>query len=688
VVVPGYEIEGVLGRGGMGVIYLARQERPRRPVALKMILAGEQASAEQLARFHAEAELAARLQHPNIVTVHEVGRCGGRPYLTLEYVEGGSLAGYLKEHKRLKSRRAAELVHQLARAAHFAHKRGVLHRDLKPANVLLAPHPDDDGGPLPWVPKITDFGLAKPLQGMATAGGPRTQTGAILGTPRYMAPEQVKAKMGKVGPAADVYALGVILYECLTGQAPFEEASTVALLLQVTTRDPTPPRKLRPKIPRDLETICLKCLEKDPARRYATAQDLAEDLRRFLDGEPIKNRPAGLLARVARFAKRRKDLTYLSGGLLLTLCLAVVVLAVWRPFGGSAPPAQPAAKSGPEVQLPPDLQLIAQDQGVFFSVRVGEVAKRDRLMKQARRFFEDMARRPEFTRHEAMQAQFVKDMQAREEAFHKAGGFRTEDVERVSVSLSLTKLLSGRRGSYRYVLTLSRPFKWADMKQAMTILLGDCKEEERRGKPVLVPRQPIMPTVCAFSDRILLFTDEDVGRVLDQHAEAPEQEGPLRKAVELAAGDHFLVVGVNPARKDVARLFQGKPPALQPLAQVDSATLVLDLPPAAGPEATITGLQAEVVLSFLDEAAAGRGQQAAQALLDEALRPVMQAREIHQVPGLKKIFLDPLAAARWQRQGTTARLVLRFQWQESEMGQLIAFLQGKMAEVMRQAQRR
>jgi hypothetical protein len=676
--IPGYEIQEVLARGGMGVIYLARQLEPSRLVALKMILSGEHASADELARFHAEAELAAQLQHPNIVTIHEVSQCQGRPYLTLEYIEGGSLAGYLKEHKKLKPRQAAELVHQLARAVQFAHKREVLHRDLKPANILLAPHPDEDEAPLPWVPKVTDFGLAKPLKSMTGAAGPRTQTGAILGTPRYMAPEQVKAKKGKVGPAADVYALGAILYEVLTGKPPFDEGSTVDILLKVATQEPTPPRKLRPKIPRDLETICLKCLQKDPERRYASAQELAEDLRRFLDGKPIRARPEGMLARAGRLLKRRKDLAFLASGVLLALCLSVVVLAVWRPFGGAAPATSPGTRPSPETQLPPDLQLVRQDGGVFLSIRVGDLWKRTRLMNQAKQFFQDLVRQPEL-------AKFQKVLEQQEQEFQQATGLRTEDVERVTVSLSLAKILGGGRGGIRYIVTTSRPYDWGKLKTAFPKMLGPCDEKEYRGKQALVPRQGMVGAICAFNERILFFTDEDFRQVLDQHAKTPEQDGPLRKAVELAAGKHLFVLGINPARKDVAKVLEGKPAAWQGLAGLDSASLALDLPPTDGPDSPLTGFQLELVLSFLDEAGARRGQKSAQAMLTDFLTPLKQARELQQVPGLKKIFLDPLSAAVWKQEGTTARLALQFQWQEREMQDLIAFVQKKVAEVLPKA---
>jgi tetratricopeptide (TPR) repeat protein len=309
--VPGYEILGRLGRGGMGIVYKARQQDLNRPVALKMILAGSDAEAVDRARFRSEAESQARLQHANIVQIHQVGEAAGRPYLALEYVDGGSLAEKLAGQPQ-PPRSAAELIETLARAMHSAHERGLIHRDLKPANVLLTA----DG-----TPKITDFGLAKRMQ----AEGGQTKTGDILGTPSYMAPEQAGGPKPAVGPAVDVYALGAILYEMLTGRPPFLGATPVETLLHVRYEDPVPVRRLRPKVPRDLETVCLKCLERQPAQRYATALALADDLRRFTDGRPIMARPLGWWGRGVKWAKRRPAVAAAGG---VTLVLAVAAWAV------------------------------------------------------------------------------------------------------------------------------------------------------------------------------------------------------------------------------------------------------------------------------------------------------------------------------------------------------------------------
>jgi tetratricopeptide (TPR) repeat protein len=289
--VPGYEVEGELGRGGMGVVYKARHIWLARAVALKMILAGAHAGAVDLARFRTEAEALARLVHPNIVQVYEVGEHQGNPFLSLELCGGGSLDRKLNGTP-LPPAEAARLLETLARAVHAVHQRGVIHRDLKPSNVLLT----EDG-----VPKITDFGLAKKLD---DAQG-QTVSGSVLGTPPYMAPEQAAGRASQIGPLTDVYALGAILYELLTGRPPFKGATPMDTLAEVCDREPVPPGHLQPKVPRDLETICLKALRKDPRQRYAGALELAEDLRRLLDGQPIRARAVPAWERGYKWARRR-----------------------------------------------------------------------------------------------------------------------------------------------------------------------------------------------------------------------------------------------------------------------------------------------------------------------------------------------------------------------------------------------
>lgn len=324
-VVAGYEIVRELGKGGMGVVYQAWHARLRRFVALKMVLAGSRAGASELARFRIEAEAAARLQHPNIVQVHDVGEQDGQPFLTLEFVAGGSLAN-VTQGRPLPADEAARLVQTLAEAMHYAHQRGILHRDLKPANILLEmpepirPNNDTiDQSAIPSlqsaIPKITDFGLAK----LTVGGSDQTQSGCVLGTPSYMAPEQAGGKTKEISTAVDIYALGVILYELLTGRPPFRGETAVETLQQVLRGQPPSLRSLQANVPADLETICLKCLETEPSQRYASAADLAEDLRRFREDEPIHARPTGLWKRTRKWAKRKPAAATLAAVLALSV---------------------------------------------------------------------------------------------------------------------------------------------------------------------------------------------------------------------------------------------------------------------------------------------------------------------------------------------------------------------------------
>jgi serine/threonine-protein kinase len=314
--VTGYEILGTLGHGGMGMVYRARQVPLNRLVALKMLRADVAAGPGERARFRAEAETVARLQHPNIVQIYDLGEHEGRPFFSLELLEGGSLARRLGG-QALPPRQAAQLVEVLARAMHAAHEHGVVHRDLKPSNILLAGHPDT---PLPQcVPKITDFGLVKRLDGSEGL----TISGTVMGTPAYMAPEQAAGHNRDIGPPCDIYGLGAILYECLTGRPPFKAPTLLATIEQVRAVDPIPPTQLAPRVPRDLETICLKCLQKERRQRYATAQDLAEDLSRYLAGEPIRARPVGRWERGLRWLRRRPGAALLAA--ISTATLAGIV---------------------------------------------------------------------------------------------------------------------------------------------------------------------------------------------------------------------------------------------------------------------------------------------------------------------------------------------------------------------------
>jgi WD40 repeat protein/serine/threonine protein kinase len=345
--VPGYEMLGEIGRGGMGVVYRARQIKLDRVVALKMILAGGHSGAEVRARFETEAHAAARLQHPGIVQIYEFGEADGLPFLSLEYIDGGSLQHALGG-KPLPPRQAAVLAEKMARAVHFAHERGVVHRDLKPANVLLpaaacgfALTGSDAANAKPQtdvVPKITDFGLAKLLD----SDSRQTHSGAVLGTPCYMAPEQALGHGAQVGPWTDIYALGAVLYEMLTGRPPFLRVTMMETLGQVVAHDPIPPRRLQALVPRDLETICLKCLHKEPKKRYSTAKELAEDLERFLGDRPIHARPTSVAEKVLRWM-HRQPLNASLLGLVVLMGLAGILVA-WLNARGPQPPSQQEAE--------------------------------------------------------------------------------------------------------------------------------------------------------------------------------------------------------------------------------------------------------------------------------------------------------------------------------------------------------
>lgn len=360
-IIPGYDMVKELGRGGMGVVYLARQQSLNRQVALKMVLAGQHASSSDLARFKTEAEAVAQLQHPHIVQVIETGEHQGTPWFSMEYVSGGSLEKRL-QGRPLPAREAARITSMIAEAVAHAHARGVLHRDLKPANILVQDvetqsstvdstqkptrnvpskgntvvlesiaAPAGSGTQAPVTLKVTDFGLAKQLDDGRTLAGTRTQAGTVMGSPSYMAPEQAAGDTAAVGPTVDVYALGALLYELLTGRPPFRASTSWDTIVQVLNDEPVPPTRLMPRLPRDIETICLKCLAKDPKKRYATVAELDADVQRFLKDEPIQARPIAWWERTWKAAKRRPTLA----GLIVTAIVAVGIIIALISIGNA-----------------------------------------------------------------------------------------------------------------------------------------------------------------------------------------------------------------------------------------------------------------------------------------------------------------------------------------------------------------
>ena len=311
--IPGYEISAVLGRGGMGVVYLARQDELNRFVALKTLLLDSNVDGSHAERFRAEAETVGQLQHPNIIQVYEIGSHNGQPFFSLELVDGGSLTERTSTPQG--SRSSAKLVSVLASAIHDVHLKGIIHRDLKPSNILVT----DDG-----TPKITDFGLAKWLE----ADSSFTKTGELMGTPSYMAPEQARGEVDRIGPSTDVFALGAILYELLTGRPPFRGETSWDTISQVLDQDPVPPRALQPRVEQDLETICLKCLHKAPGSRYTSALELADDLNRYIRREPIKAKRTGWAGRASRWCDRNRAL---AASLIVstTAIIALVIAGFW-----------------------------------------------------------------------------------------------------------------------------------------------------------------------------------------------------------------------------------------------------------------------------------------------------------------------------------------------------------------------
>lgn len=331
-----YEVLAELGRGAMGIVYQARHSKLQRVVALKMLLGGEFAREENRSRFRAEAEAVARLQHPNIIQIFELGEWQTNdlgtpcPYLTLEYVDGGNLGHRLAGNPQ-PPELAARWLLTLAHAVHYAHGQGIVHRDLKPSNVLLTAE-----GRL----KLCDFGVAK----LVTGSSLKTLGGQLVGTPEYMAPEQADGQGRLAGPITDVYGLGAILYTMLTGRPVFQSPSVLGILEQVLGSEPIAPRRLQPAVPRDLETICLKCLEKEPRRRYASAAQLAEDLEHYLEGRAILARPTGWFERVWKWSRRRPAVAMLSSATLAVTVLSFVLIAwQWRRAEHEAA-AQAAAK--------------------------------------------------------------------------------------------------------------------------------------------------------------------------------------------------------------------------------------------------------------------------------------------------------------------------------------------------------
>jgi serine/threonine protein kinase len=634
--VAGYEILGELGRGGMGVVYKARQLSLNRLVALKMILAGEHAGAEAVNRFRREAESVARLQHPVVVQIHEIGEQGGRPFLSLEYVGGGALAEKLGGQPQPIAV-AARLVERLARAMHFAHERGVIHRDLKPANVLLtAPEgptrPDEEEATTPWgEPKITDFGLAKRLG----ADARQTQSGAIVGTPGYMAPEQARGKVREVGPATDVYALGAILYECLTGRPPFKGDGPLDTVVRLLNEEPVPATRLRADCPRDLETICLKCLRKEPAKRYASAGELADDLRRFLRGEPIQARPLSRLERGTRWLKRQRVATMVLAGGVVALAVALwfrpgpeapvsdgpIIEARAapgpEPKPGPGPDKDQHREAGPPVPkaraLPADLALVPRTALGFASIRLLEVDKVVRAHKLGRLFSPLLG-------PEARTALETSDEKA---------GISTTDVERITWVVLRPRSLKAFSDLERLLttgkseLTIYRMVRPYDREKVLRSL-GPRRQTKQYEGHTCHFRDDTEPRAVYFAGkRVLVDGHPEAVRFLLERLPAPTSPGPLNDALHLAAEGPHLVVASNPPAGALAewgdQFSTGRAkfrPHAEALAEARTVALSVSFLSRAGAKkARALRARPRLHLYFADEASARPGQAGAEAAL-------------------------------------------------------------------------
>lgn len=418
-----YELLEEIDRGGMGVIYRARQLSLNRIVAVKMLLFGKFSSDEYIKRFRAEAEAAAGLQHPNIVAIHEIGEHEGQHYFSMDYVEGADLAEVAREGF-LPAERAARYLKVIAEAIHYAHQRGVLHRDLKPSNVLIDELDQ---------PRITDFGLAKQLKGDSEL----TATGHVLGSPSFMPPEQADARRGSIGPHSDVYSLGALFYHLLTGRPPFVAATIEEALRQLLEQDPVPPRLLNGSVPRDLETICLKCLNKEPARRYPSALALAQDLERWLRGEAILARPAGVLGKIWRWSRRQPALAGLT--------VAVGSLAVMVVIGSMAMVARERRMLSNEANLRQQAQ-VAEGKAISAARKSEKVVDMLEHILDAVGPSASAATKQEILDHWAVEVQKEYARQPETEldlsmalarAYHQSGLYqRMEEISRFGLELS------------------------------------------------------------------------------------------------------------------------------------------------------------------------------------------------------------------------------------------------------------
>jgi hypothetical protein len=672
--VPGFEILAELGRGGMGVVYKARQLSLNRFVALKMILAGPYAGAEHMARFKAEAEAVASLQHPGIVQIHEIGSHAGRSYLALEYVPGGTLARRCGG-RPLPAAEAARLIEALARAVDYAHRRGVVHRDLKPGNILLT----EDGQP-----KITDFGLAKRLESEAgaTPTGPLTQSGAILGTPAYMAPEQAAAKRGAVGPPADVYSLGAILYELLTGRAPFRGDTQVDVILRVISDEPTPPRRIEATCPPDVEAVCLKCLQKAPPARYASAAALADDLHRFQAGEPTMARPATVAGRVRRWLWRRR--WWLAGAaaaacLLLVLTCSLALNATALMFQGTvhmSPPERTTVTGEappPEQRVPLSeaLDLVPRDAVEFASFRVGDLLK-----------LEDMR-----TLNAAIAREKMIGPIDWLSGLSKQVGADPTDLE--SVIVLNVEPRSGPPGKV-FIFSTKTPL-FNDQLRELLQRRGLIEVRSLRGDESYYTGIASDESLFIQSDHTFVSGEREAVLLEWFHRRPkPDSDGPLRPALDLAARGHQVVWAFNLAFKDAHRSLvnlsipkEMAPPDPGALDAAQTSILTADLTtPAQG--AATSRIEATLRFNYGDGADVSKRLEALTRLRDFQAA-IMKHRATGEEEGVPPVIAEELTvalrSARVEQHGATGTISLTMEWDPGWPATAVAALKEEGARI-------
>jgi serine/threonine protein kinase len=631
--IPGYEILGELGRGGMGVVYKARQISLKRLVALKMILAGEHASPEHLARFRTEAEAVARVQHPHIVQIHEIAESNGHPFMALEFVEGKPLDKHLAG-KPSDPLEAVRLVETLARAVHAAHERGIIHRDLKPANILLTA----DGQP-----KITDFGLAKRLQ--EDAG--HTKSGSILGTPSYMAPEQAGAKNKTITPATDVYSLGAILYEMLTGRPPFKGAAPLETAILVLTEEPTPPRQLRSEISSDLEAITLKCLRKESGERYASALALADELRRFLRGEAILTKPAPVWTRVRRWARKHGSLVIatasVAGALLLTVGVYWGVNAFRDDAGSTLTTnggASPAGAEKRHEERVPHLGLVPPSALAMVTVRLADTWRAPAFETQRRELLGD-------------------DAKGIDETIEQLLGFPPGEIERVTWIVNTPNPDRGELPAF--LLTTRRPYLRKEVEQYFGRRLPNGSKlaaQKHAGGEYWIPSgedDPSSALVFVDDSTFWIGSPRTATAVLEQLRDRRDSEFQA-PAVQTAARETPLVFVLKGSRTtqqlvrdSVAWEFHR---SIEPMLAADSLTVAIGRPTERG------RLRTEIRLTYADKVAEHEGP--IRALLPRAQRFAalgLQSVGSEVLPDLTPA-LDALAVAKLQ--GWFAQYLQRF----------------------------